>query len=626
MDQDSRISSPATLNRRRELYGTALHLIVLAVLSLLLTWPVLIHGIPDLSHDGYHHARWAKQFCTQFWEGDLFPRWFTNVNAGFGGPSGFFSPPLANYVSSLFWPFIAHGDPQGWLAAGYPVVLGAILSGFTAYFWLLSFGNARAALLGSMLYVVAPYHLAIDVFLRGASLEFWVFVWFPLVLLSAEKLIRHSPWAIPGAAISFALAVLSHPTTSVCFVPIPVCYVFFFSEKKERVRNTSLMLASLLLGVGLSAAYILPAMLDQGKAMTQLYRTDILDYHNHWLIQNTYQLRHLLHWSSGASMSSGNDALLPSSKVRIIEFTTSTLLVAVLLFIVNRRFETSPRQRRLALFWVTVALITVFLMNRPSSFVWSIAGFLQFLQFPFRLNIMLVVCVAALFPLAYPHFRTPKVLTGLLCAFLVAWLVIDVHSSTSNFSAIDVSGRQRQMVYQSWIRTQKDPAELWPKPGNIAAMSSNSRFDWFIATHPPQEVKLEEIDRQSSGMAAVQSWQPRRIMIKIDALRRTVLQVNHFYYSGWQARIPGTSEQFAAYPSSNGLLQVDIPKGSYDLALELPRDGAEQTGIVLSILSALMAGACAAWAWRRRAKPESSSEVLASREHLTHPVSAASAR
>ncbi len=507
---------------------------------------------------------------------------------------------------------------SGWLSG----CAGRNPSGFTAYFWLLSFGNARAALLGSIFYVVAPYHLAIDVFLRGASLEFWVFVWFPLVLLSAEKLIRHSRWAIPCAAISFALAVLSHPTTSLCFVPIPVGYVFFFSEKKERLRNTSLMLASLLLGVGLSAVYIVPAMLDQSKAMTGLYRSGVFDYHNQWLIQNTNQLRHLLQSTPVATTSAGNNALLPSFKVRIVEITASTLLVAVLLFVVNRRFETAPRQRRLALFWMTVALTAVFLMNRPSSFIWSVAGFLQFLQFPFRLNIMLDVCVAALFPLAYPYLRKPKVLTGLLCAFLVGWLVIDVHYSTSNFSAMDVSGRQRRMAYESWMRTQIDPTEMWPKPGNPAAMSSNARFDWFIATHPPREVKLEEIDRQSSGTATVESWQPRRIMIKIDALRGTVLQVNHFYYSGWHARISGTREQFAAYPSSNGLLDVDIPKGSYDLALELPLDGAERTGLVLSILSALLAGACLGWAWWRRAKPDFSLDAHPSGPPLAHPVSA----
>ena len=436
------------------------------------------------------------------------------------------------HVSALSSPFVSHADPEGWLAARYPVVLVAVLSAVAAYFWLLSFGSAPAALLGAIFYVAAPYHLAMDVFVAGRPREVWVFVWFPLVLIGAEKLIRRSRWAIAVTAISFALAVLSHPTTSLCFVPIPISYVFFFSKGKDRARNASLMLASLLLGVGLSAVYILPAMLDQGKAQTQLYRIGMLDYHNEWLIQDTAQLGYFLRGSSGAAISKSSDVGFLPFKSRIFQVTALTLLMAVLLFMVSRRFEGAPRPRRLALFWITVALITLFLMNRPSAFVWNLARFLQFLQFPFRFNIMLVICVAALVPLAYPYLKTAKVFTVVLCALLGVWLVVDVHYSRTNFFATGVANRNLRLDYEPLILRQMDAPEMLPIPGNPSAMSSISGFDWFIATHPPRAVSLEAIGRQSSGTVVVQSWQPRHIVLKIDALRSTVLKVNHFYYSG----------------------------------------------------------------------------------------------
>ena len=90
---------------------TAIHVALLVGVCLLLCWRVLIHGIPDISHDGVYHAVWAEQFATQFWQGDWYPRWFSNINAGFGGPSGFFYPPLNNYVCSLFWPLLTHPNP-----------------------------------------------------------------------------------------------------------------------------------------------------------------------------------------------------------------------------------------------------------------------------------------------------------------------------------------------------------------------------------------------------------------------------------------------------------------------------------------------------------------------------------
>ena len=179
--QNQPLSSPSgpAVQAVKERRSVAIHVAVLIVVCLLVSWPVLIHGAPDLSHDGLDHARWAKQFATQFWQGDWYPRWFTNVNGGFGGPSGFFYPPLTNYVSALFWPFIAARDPGGWLAAGYAIAAGQVLSGITSYLWLRSIGGPGAALLGALIYVIAPYHLATDVYQRSASAESWVFVWFP---------------------------------------------------------------------------------------------------------------------------------------------------------------------------------------------------------------------------------------------------------------------------------------------------------------------------------------------------------------------------------------------------------------------------------------------------------------
>ena len=74
---------------------------------------------------------------------------------------------------------------------------------------------------------------------------------------------------------------------------------------------------------------------------------------------------------------------------------------------------------------------------------------------------------------------------------------------------------------------------------------------------------------------------------------------NHFYYLGWRARIRNTNEQFNVRPSDDGLLQIDIPPGQYDLVLELPFDGAERAGLFLSILSSLLVFGSAGWAWRR---------------------------
>ena len=574
-----------------------LHIACLIALSLLLTWPVLIHGIPDLSHDGYHHARWARQFGTQFWQGEWYPRWFTNVNGGFGGPSGFFYPPLTNYLASVFWPLVAMRESGAWLAAGYVVVLGEILSAITAYLWLLSFGSAGAALLGSVLYIVAPYHLAIDVYMRGASAEFWAFVWFPLILLCTQKLMQHSKWAIAGMATSLGLAFLSQPVMALCFAPIPLSYVYFCSEHQDRRRNAALMVVAMLLAVGLSAAYLLPAKLDQSKANAESYLTGHYDYRQ-WLIGDREQLTAMTRYFLGGKAPDTTDSnwyfLL---KVRMLVVTLSSLLVIAALFVVYRRCNTVSPRRKIAAFWVSVAFVCLFLMTSLSSFLWKLVPVLRFLQFPFRLNAMLIVCAAALVPMAYHHLLQPRarLLSGLLGLLLAAWLVADIYSSRWNFSNWGVGNPGRAAMYRPLWRTQIDPQEMWPRPGNDQALSDMAAFDWFAASHPPQAAQLQAASRRSSGTAQVERWQPRRVVLKVDALSDTVLVVNHFYYSGWQAHIEGTNRHLTVHPSGDGLIEVDVPPGSYNLLLELPRMGAERAGVWISLLSLLLIAGTPAW-------------------------------
>jgi hypothetical protein len=577
----------------------AIHVALLIVVCLLVSWPVLIHGAPDLSHDGLDHARWAKQFATQFWQGDWYPRWFTNVNGGFGGPSGFFYPPLTSYVSALFWPFMAARDPGGWLVAGYAMVVGQILSGITSYLWLRSIGRPGAALLGALIYAIAPYHLATDVYQRGASAESWVFVWFPLVLLSAERLLEHSKWAFPGAAVSYGLAVLSHPTVSLCFAPIPVIYVFCFSPRKHRVRATALMTAAMGLGLALNAVYLLPAIMDQDKAYVAWQTIGHGDFQNQWLWQDGHELgemaRYLYGTVAGTEYPIYWESLL---KMRFLVVTLAMLAAIAALFPVARWLEKAARLRRIALFYGIIAVLSLFFMTKFSSLIWRMAPFMKFLQFPFRLNVLLVLCVAALAAVAAPHLLEPRarIVVLFLSVVIVGWLGLDVLASRQVFSVWRTVTPDRMERIRQLVRTQIDYPTMWPRPANLPALENFAAFDRLVAMHPPKMARLEALSTgQVSGTAQVESWQPRQVVLKIEATRDSQLTVNHFYYAGWQGRIEADGTKLMASPSPAGFIQLDVPKGEYDLIVELPKDGAERAGTMISLVALALLGGAVGW-------------------------------
>jgi len=605
LDVVEKMKIPDKVCGRWELRGkfqhkTTIHIALLIGIGLLATWPVLLHGAPDLSHDSVDHARWAKQFATQFWRGEFYPRWFTNVNGGLGGPSGFFYPPLTSYASTLFWPFMATRDPAGWRVAGYAIAMAQILSGITVYWWLRSLTKPTAAMLGATVYAIAPYHLAMDVYLRGASAEAWVFVWFPLVLLSAEGLLRRSRWAVPGAAASYALAALSHPTVSLCFAPIPLAYVFVFSKSKERIRTTAKMGAALLLGVGLNAQYLLPAVFDQDKAYAVWQTIGHGDYHNQWLWQDSHELAEMGRYIYGKVAGTAPELYWESLlKLAFLVVTLASSIVIAALFLVVLRWEKAGWPRRIALFYGVVTLLSLFLMTRLSSFIWRTAPFLRFLQFPFRLNVMLVISVAVLVAVAAPHLSPARgrIMTLFLAGMVLVWLGLDVFAAARAFSVWRTDATDREALNRQIVRTQIDYASMWPRPGNLAALTGFSAFDRFVAAHPPKTGKLDaSFTGKPVGVVRVENWEPRRVALEIDAPCDSRLTLNHFYYGGWQGRISSVPTVLAARPSPDGLIQFDVPQGSYEMIIELPKDRAERTGMAISLFSLALLGGAVIWA------------------------------
>src|SRR5260221_294990 len=72
------------------------YLAVLA-LALLAAWPVLTHGPADIVDAPNHYYR-VVELAWHVQHGDLYPRWFSDINYGLGGPLLNFYSPLSYYI------------------------------------------------------------------------------------------------------------------------------------------------------------------------------------------------------------------------------------------------------------------------------------------------------------------------------------------------------------------------------------------------------------------------------------------------------------------------------------------------------------------------------------------------
>ena len=232
---------------------------VLALLALVATLPSFLWGPGVTDSAGYNYV-WTKQFGDGLARGELYPRWLTQSFEGLGSPTFYFYPPLAFYLTGLVQ------------AAGMPTlqtvnVAGAVLlfgSGAAMYAWL-RFKRGHA-LLGACLYMAAPYHLA-DFYIRGALAEFAAFVWLPLIALGIEALPRR--WAPPLLAFAYAALILTHLPmgllTTVALI-VPMAAHRLLKAPRLLIPFT----VSGLLGLGLSAVYLFPALSLQPHITTEL--------------------------------------------------------------------------------------------------------------------------------------------------------------------------------------------------------------------------------------------------------------------------------------------------------------------------------------------------------------------
>ena len=229
----------------------ALDLLMLGILAGVLALPMLILGpMPD-GHDTYQHLSYSRHFSEQFWRGDLDPKWLRDMNHGLGSPSFFVYPPFAAYVYTFLQPVgrLCHFDP--FRAGQFLALFG---SGLTAFLWMRTLVSRAVARASAVLYMLMPYHLAIDFYRRTALAECWAFVWMPLFFYFATRASQQRRASIVAMAVTYALLILSHPISAAIFCPIALAAVLTFSPGKK-IR--SVCRVSLAMGLGNSSFVLL---------------------------------------------------------------------------------------------------------------------------------------------------------------------------------------------------------------------------------------------------------------------------------------------------------------------------------------------------------------------------------
>lgn len=215
------------------------------------------------SHDGEHNLIRLYRYSKAIDEGQIPPRWTSNLYNGYGYP-------LFNFSYHLPW-IIAYPiyKTSSSLTAALKSIffLSYYLSGMTMFFYIRwKFKKNWLAFMTSLLYLIAPYRF-VNIFVRATAGESMALIFPPLlfwgidwILLEKEKL-----KGIFILAIGIAGLILSHGLIFILFFSFGALYFILrlITLSAKRIEVFVHFIKASFLGLSLSAFYLLPALLEK---------------------------------------------------------------------------------------------------------------------------------------------------------------------------------------------------------------------------------------------------------------------------------------------------------------------------------------------------------------------------
>lgn len=489
------------------------------LIGVIITFPVIMAGLPLGSHDGVTNAFYADNFANQVFLGEFYPRWLYLTNGGLGSPTFFSYQPLPSYIALFFKVLPISTLHQLGLVSS----LAVILSGVAAYLWLKEISTPVSALLGATFFMLLPYP-GFDLYVRGAYGEGITFVWMPLIMYFAVRISRGSRMAGVGLAFCYALLCLTHLPVTVMFSGIPLLYTLLISRRGRRLIHFAYCAGGMLLGAGIAAIYLIPV----GAYQSYAYLHELREGHFHysfWLLTTQFNGAAVFYWMPFIVVIAGFAAFLFA-------------------------FANMHSRRHELIFWMVVLAACLFMLFKISTPVWAAFTTLQAIQFPFRFNAIMSVAVLPLFALAIAPVRNPIRLHSLI--------VIAVFLLFGLYLAAD-------------LRKVASGSFLTPGDGELAAHERMQRLQLETKGRWPRTVPFEEIDLEKNlekiptqngerarafvtsgtGTVNVTKWRPRKIELEIDAPTEATVNVSQFYFPGWNARIAGSGSELPVSPSKD---------------------------------------------------------------------------
>ena len=526
--------------------------------------PFLHSGLPS-GHDLSAHLTYSYLFDRAAAAGQLPVRWTHGVRAGDGQPLFSFYQPGFYYAVQL-----VHVTVPSLFESMKVAMLVFWIAGATfMYRWWKHLGWMPAAL-AAVIFAGSPY-LLLDVNVRASYPEFAAIACAVGALWAMTRLFER-PSAERAALVACLLgvALICHLPATLIFSPVIAARAVASAVTSPERRAALLWCAAAtVLGVGLAAFYVLPALSERHLIRMGALTADYFDYRNHF-VEPAQWIRFA--WGNGASVPGPADGM--SFQVGVIQW----MVVGVAAAICGWRALSAGLTRLDAelIFWLAVVAFALFMTSQASSTAWAAVPQLTYLQFPWRFLMLVAVACGCLAAVLLARVPGPRARAVIVLAVVIVQLAASRDQRRPDHY---VPRRAMEIDRAGWARTRTAQAAAFVEPGYFPAGA--------IGRAPGSTLEPRPLWRATApgSMVTPLAVADHRMELEVTSEHGTSLVLAWHMFPGWTFQID-RRESIAGRDPGTGFVRLDVPAGAHTVKAEFTNTPVRRAANGMSAASA----------------------------------------
>lgn len=507
------------------------------VLTLSLLWP--LWAAPYFTHhDDVQVIRlYEMDKCIKDYQ--IPCRWVPDLGGLYGYPIFNYYAPLPYYFGELIL-LLANN-----LIFAAKVMFGISFLGAYIFMYLLAskLWGKMGGSIAAIFYSFAPYH-ALDFYIRGAMGEMWALMFFPAIFWVLVKLEEKTNiFHLLLLAISLFALIVSHNLSAMIFLPFVLLWAVLLFLKRRNSRFLWFCLGSVIIGIMLSAFYLLPAIFEKDLVHLETTVEGYFSYTEHF--KGFKKLFLERSWGYGSSIRE-----VPGAEKDKLSYQIGWVhLLGWLLAGVSAKILWK-KQRWLSaviIFCSVSILLSVFMINPRSLFLWKLIDLLKYLQFPWRFLLLIIFFIS--------------LISGSLLSLNIKnknwlWMALILSVVILNFSYFRP---------EKFIQTNDAlllTGQNWDK------QIKRSIFDYLpiFAKEPPAELAKERYqiltgDSRVFDFKEGTNW----FSFKTETRTHTIIRLSQYYFPDWKIYLDGRKAQVEYKNNSLGLMTLILGKGNHTI-------------------------------------------------------------